>query len=170
MSLFDRISTRQIFLAVFIICVALIGGGLFLQYAKGLAPCPLCILQRYAFVACGLIALIAAMHNPSLLIQRLYAVLMSLTAIAGGCVSIRQIWLQHNPPPLFGCGPDLDYMVDSFPLAELLPMIFRGEGDCSKVDWTFLTLSIAEWALLWFAFLAVVGVLALFRKTQKPAN
>ncbi len=55
-------------------------------------------------------------------------------------------------------------MLDSFPLVQALPLIFRGTGDCSKVQWTFLGLSIAEWSLLWFVAIAVVGIYLLLQK------
>ena len=41
-------------------------------------------------------------------------------------------------------------MLESFPLAQALPMIFRGAGDCTVIEWTFLGLSIANWSLLCF--------------------
>jgi disulfide bond formation protein DsbB len=37
-------------------------------------------------------------------------------------------------------------------------MVFRGTGDCSKVDWTLLGFSIAEWSLLCFALIALSGL------------
>jgi disulfide bond formation protein DsbB len=52
-------------------------------------------------------------------------------------------------------------MVGSFPLAEALPMIFRGSGDCSKVAWRWLGLSIAEWALVAFSGILVATALIL---------
>jgi disulfide bond formation protein DsbB len=55
-----------------------------------------------------------------------------------------------------GCGPGLELMLENFPLTELLPKLFRGEGDCSAVDWTFLGLSIANWGLITFAMIVVV--------------
>ena len=109
------------------------------------------------------VGLVAAVHNPRPLGVRVYAGLVILAALAGGGVAARQSWLQHNPPKLADCGPGLEFMVESFPLSEALPMIFRGSGDCSKVDWTLLGLSIAEWALACFAGLILVGILALIR-------
>ena len=51
-------------------------------------------------------------------------------------------------------------MLESFPLTEALPMIFRGTGDCTKVPWRFLSLSIAEWSLICFALLIVAAIFA----------
>jgi len=155
---------RFIFAAMFAVCAGLVGFGLVLQHAKGLEPCPMCILQRYAFVAIAAIALIAAIHNPRQIGRRVYGGLLALAAIAGGGVAMRHVYLEHNPPQIYDCGADFGYMLESFPLADLLPMIFKGTGDCTKVLWRFLGLSIAEWALVWFAiFLAAALYAAIVR-------
>jgi disulfide bond formation protein DsbB len=149
---------RTVFAAMFVATVVLLGYGLWLQHAEHLEPCPMCILQRYAFTAVGLVALVAALHNPKRRGVRVYAGLASLLALAGGGVAARQSWLQHNPPRIADCGPGLEFMVESFPLSEALPMIFRGSGDCSRVDWTFLGFSLAEWALACFAGVVIVCI------------
>ncbi len=127
----------------------------------------MCILQRYAFVLTGLIALAAAIHDPQSTGRRVYGVLLVLTAGAGAGVAARHVWLEHNPPKLFDCGADLGYMMESFPLAEALPMIFRGTGDCSKVLWQFLGFSIAEWALIWFLLLVAAAVASVLLKPRR---
>jgi disulfide bond formation protein DsbB len=49
---------RTWFLLVAIACVGLLGYGLYVQYVDFLDPCPLCILQRVAFIWIGLAALL----------------------------------------------------------------------------------------------------------------
>lgn len=151
---------RLIFAAMFAVCAGLVGFGLFLQHAKGLEPCPMCILQRYAFVAIAVIALFAAIHDPRSSGRRVYGGLLALAAVGGGGVAMRHVYLEHNPPQIYDCGADFGYMLESFPLADLLPMIFKGTGDCTKVPWRFLGLSIAEWALVWFAIFLVAAIFA----------
>jgi protein dithiol:quinone oxidoreductase len=158
------LSPRVLFLSVFLVCAGLIGFGLILQHMQHLEPCPMCILQRYAFVLCGTIALAAALHHPDAVGRRIYAVLIGVAALAGAAIAARQSWIQHFPPKVADCGPDLEFMLDSFPLAQALPMIFRGTGDCSKVEWSFLSLSIAEWALVWFALIVAAAVYLLVTK------
>lgn len=159
---------RTVFTGLLLVTAGLLAYGLWLQHARHLEPCPMCILQRYAFVAVGLVALVAAAHNPRGIGVRLYAGLIALIAVAGGSISTWQTWLQHNPPKVADCGPGLDFMLESFPLSEALPMIFRGGGDCSKVDWTFLGLSIAEWALACFVTIVLVSLILVFRRQQQP--
>jgi disulfide bond formation protein DsbB len=151
-------SARLVFLGIFLACAGLLGFGLYLQHAVDLEPCPLCIFQRYAFVLTGLIALVAFIHGPGRAAQAVYGVLVILAAGIGAGIAGRQTWLQHNPPNLFECAPDLEYMLDAFPLTKALPMIFKGEGDCAEVGWSFVGLSIAEWALIWFAAFLLAGL------------
>ncbi|NTV11860.1 MAG: disulfide bond formation protein B [Zoogloea sp.] len=159
-----RITPRLVFVVLFAVAAGLLSFGLYLQHVMGVEPCPLCILQRYAFVACGLVALLAALHNPGPLGVRIYGGLMALMALTGGGIAARQSWIQRFPPQVSECGPDLGFMLDSFPLSDALPMIFHGAGDCSTIDWTFLGGSIANWSLLSFSAYAVIGLVLALRR------
>src|SRR5215813_3971871 len=119
-----RVTPRIVFAVVFLICAALIAGAFYLQEEKGIDPCPMCILQRYAFVAIGIVALAALAHGPRGLALKAYGVLIALLAIGGGGTSIRQSWLQHNPPKTSSCvGSDLEFLVNNFPLSQAIPKI-----------------------------------------------
>ena len=158
---------RPIHLAVFLTCAALMAFGLYLQHAEGLEPCPLCILQRYAFVVSGVIALVAAIHGPGRIGAWIYGFLLVLAAGTGAGIAGRQTWLQHNPPKSASCGADLETLIENFPLSQALPKIFAGTGDCAVVTWRFLGLSIAEWSLVWFAiFLAITVWIGFIRRTE----
>lgn len=148
---------RYVFGFIFVACAALFGFGLYLQHAQALEPCPMCILQRYAFIAIGLVALVATVDNPRGWALRIYSALIVLLAIAGGGVAIRHSYLQHFPPINQSCGADLSYLLE-LPLSRAWPAIFRGTGECSEVGWKFVGLSIPEWALVWFVIFAVLAV------------
>ena len=162
-----KLNSRLIYLAMFLACAGLIGFALYLQHALGLDPCPMCILQRYAFIVVGVIALAAAIHNPALPGRRIYGGLLVVLAATGGGIAIRHVYLEHYPPKIFDCGADVGFMLESFPLTQALPMIFRGTGDCTKVVWQFLGLSIAEWSLICFAALIVAAIVAAAIKTRR---
>ncbi|NMF88777.1 disulfide bond formation protein B [Aromatoleum petrolei] len=155
--------SRALFLGLFAACVGLLGFGLYLQHYVGLEPCPMCIMQRYAFIAIALFALVAGLHNPGRTGTRLYSGLILVAALAGGGVAARQTWMQIYPPEVAECGPDLEFMLGSFPLADALPMIFQGAGDCSKVDWSFLGLSIANWSLVMLTLVTVGAITVIVR-------
>ena len=160
-------NSRLIYLAMFLACAGLIGIALYLQHARGLEPCPMCILQRYAFIVVGVIALAAAIHNPALVGRRIYSGMLVVMAATGGGIAIRHVYLEHYPPKIFDCGADVGFMLESFPLTQALPMIFRGTGDCTKVVWQFLSLSIAEWSLICFAALLVAAIVAAVIKARR---
>jgi disulfide bond formation protein DsbB len=161
LALLDR--PRLPFALLFLTCASLLGFGLYLQHTEGVEPCPMCIIQRYAFVGVGLVGLLGALLGPRGAARRVYAVALALLALGGGGIALCQSWLQRFPPAVSECGPDLEYMLDSFPLADALPMIFRGAGDCSIIDWTFLGLTIANWSLLAFALILAASLTALSR-------
>lgn len=151
------LSYRSVGILVFLFCVGLLGFAYYLQFAKNIEPCPLCIFQRGFFLLVGVISLIAALHNPGRLGRWIYAVLGGLSALGGLVVAGRQVWLQHLPADKVPeCGPGLDYMLESFPLAEILKKVLQGSGECAEAGWRFLSLSIAEWSLLCFIGLLIV--------------
>jgi len=157
-------SARSLFVLLAVICAALLGYGYYLQYGTGLEPCPLCILQRLAFIALFVISLIAAVHGPGRNGMRVYAGLGTLASVIGGAIAGRQVWLQHLPADqLPDCGPGLEYMLEVLPLFDALRMILTGSGECAEVDWAFLGLSIAGWSLIWFVVLGLVCLYLLAR-------
>jgi disulfide bond formation protein DsbB len=155
------VTPRLIDLLTFLACAGLVGFALYLQHVQTLEPCPLCILQRYAFIALGIVALVAFLHNPAGAGKRVYGALLLLFSLTGAGIAGRHVWLQHQPRMAADCGPGLDYMLETFPLTSALPMIFKGSGDCAEIAWRFLGLSIPEWALIWFVIFAFAASFAL---------
>jgi disulfide bond formation protein DsbB len=146
-------------------CIALLAFGLYLQHVVGLEPCPMCIVQRYALALVAVVAVVAALVR-SRGAHLAGAGLIVLVSGFGAFVAARQSWLQWFPPEIASCGRDFYGMIETFPLRRAIPMIFRGSGDCTKIDWTFLGGSIANWSFLWFVFFAVVGILLFVRQLR----
>jgi disulfide bond formation protein DsbB len=159
--MFDRLVPRRrwLNLAGFLICASVLAAAYYLQYVHDLEPCPLCIFQRIAFAALGIFFLLAALQNPRGGGRYVYALLIALAAGIGAFVAGRHVRLQSLPPDQVpACGPGLNYLLDTFPLAEALTLVLRGSGECAEVD-TVLGLSIPLWALLAFIGLGLAGVL-----------
>jgi disulfide bond formation protein DsbB len=163
----SRFTPRQLLALLFLACTALLAYGLYLQHIVGLEPCPMCILQRYAFVAIAVIALLGALHGPRRTGSVVYGLMLLSAAVAGGLVAAQQSKLQREPPSLAECGPGFEYMVENFGLGEALPMMFRGAGDCAAVDWTFLSLTIANWSLICFVLIALLAGWMMLRGGRK---
>ena len=156
--------SRQWFALGVAACAGLLGFGYYLQFAQHLEPCPLCILQRLAFMALGLTFLVGAVIGSGRTGTRIVAGLGLLFAGLGAGVAGRQVWLQSLPADQVpACGPGLDYMVGNFPLLKTLSMILRGSGECAENAWQFLGLGIAAWALVWFTLLGALSIHRLLR-------
>ncbi len=158
-TLLSRLTPRFGYAAGFLICAALFAFALYLQYYEYQNPCPLCILQRIAFIGLMVVFLVGAIHGPGRIGAWIYSSLLATVALLGISVAARHVWLQHLPKDRVPeCGPGLEYMLNKFPLNQALEKIFRGSGECAEVGWKFLTLSIAEWSLLWLVLLGVFAV------------
>ena len=133
--------------------------GLLVEFALGLAPCPLCMMQRIWFALTGIVAWIGLSHNPR---WGIYPLISALCAMVGGGFAIRQLWLQSLPADQVpSCGPDLSYMIDAFPLGDLLVAMTSGTGDCAVVHDVIPLMSIAGWSLLGFSLLLFASVMQL---------
>jgi disulfide bond formation protein DsbB len=164
-SVFNR-APRQVLAWICVVCIGLLAFGLYLQHVAGLEPCPMCIVQRYALVLVAIVAGIAALFR-----QRAATVVGALLTLVlagfGAFVAARQSWLQWYPPEVASCGRDFYGMIETFPLQRAIPMIFRGGGDCSAIDWTFLGGSIANWSFLCFGAIALVALGLLLRGASR---
>lgn len=157
---------RRVLALVSLACVALLAFGLYLQHSVGLEPCPMCVVQRYALALIAIVAgITAATEKKWLLITG--SGLVVLLAGSGAFVAARQSWLQWYPPEVSTCGRDFYGMIETFPLRRVIPMLFKGSGDCSKVDWTFLGGSIGNWSFLCFVGMALIGLTLMARQASK---
>ena len=138
-------------------CIGMLAFGLYLQHVVGLNPCPMCIVQRYAMIGVLVVALMGSRLRKPVWLTVL-GVLLALQAALGAFVAARQSWLQWYPPEVVSCGRDFYGMIENFPIGRAVPMIFKGSGDCTKIDWTFLGGSIANWSFLCFVGFAVMGL------------
>ena len=142
----------------------MMGYALYAEHVLFLMPCPLCVFQRMAVIALGLVFLVAALHAPVGRGPYVYGVLVGIAAAAGTGVAGRHVWLQNLPADeVPSCGPGFEYIVDAFPLSEALRMIFTGSGECATIDWQFLGLSMPAWVLISFIVIGSLGIWNNFR-------
>jgi disulfide bond formation protein DsbB len=150
---------RVWFFLVAFVCAAMLGYGLYVQHVDFLDPCPLCVLQRLAFIWIGAMALLAFIHNPGKGGRWLYTILLTLGGVVGSVIAGRHVWLQSLPADeVPECGMGLNYMLETMPFAEVLSQVFYGSGECAEIDWTLLGISMPGWTLVWFIGLTVVTI------------
>lgn len=140
----------------FLACAFGMGFALYLEHFENLEPCAMCVFQRVAMIATGVFFLLGALHGPKGTGQWVYAGLADLAAIAGAVIAGRHVWLQNLPEDQVpACGPALDYMLEAFPLLEVIEMILKGDGNCAVIDASFLGLSLPGWTLVAFIGLSL---------------
>jgi len=163
----DSRTMRIIFLFILLGCFALLGYAQYLQHVDNLLPCPLCVAQRLAYWMLGLTALLAFLSNPKALARRIYGVLMAVFALAGAVVAFRQSWLIRFPES-FECGisPE-EAFLNSLPFAQWWPGMFEANGDCTDVDWEFLSLTIPDWSFVAFVGFGLLSLYVLFVRASR---
>ena len=142
--------------------LGLVIGAYLFQLIGYYDPCPLCILQRWAFgfiAVCGLVLLIPNLYP---LINKIILFIASLFSLGGGMIAGRQIYLQHLPADQIPtCAPPMDFLMDTLPFMELIQTILLGDGNCAEYQWRFI-FNFAEWALLFFVMIFVYNLYFIF--------
>lgn len=158
---------RRLYAMLCAACFAMLAFGLYLQHVVGLNPCPMCIVQRYALLLVAIAAGLTALSSKRP-VHLVGAGVLILVAGFGAFTAARQSWLQWYPPEVATCGRDLYGMIESFPLQRAIPMIFKGSGDCSKIDWTFLGGTLANWNILIFSTIFAAALVMIWRTLRTP--
>ncbi|MGD9597356.1 MAG: disulfide bond formation protein B [Steroidobacteraceae bacterium] len=139
-------------------CAAMLAYALYAEKVLGLAPCPLCMFQRVGVLAMGIVFAIAALHGPRRGGARVYAVLVILAAATTAAVAARHVYVQALPPGAVpACGATLDFLLEAFPLFEVIRKVMTGGGECARIDWRLLGLSMPAWVLVASTLLGVYG-------------
>ncbi|MEM8767405.1 MAG: disulfide bond formation protein B [Pseudomonadota bacterium] len=133
----------------------LLAGALVMEHLFAMDPCPLCLMQRVWFAFAGLLSFAALLHSTR---WGIYPLLTIVVSLIGAGFSIRQLYLQSLPADQVpACGPDMTYMLENFPLSDVLAAMTRGTGSCAEVAWQF-GLTIPGWALV--GFIAIIALAA----------
>lgn len=163
-----QVSRRFANFAGFGLCAGLMGYALYVQHVLHIEPCPLCIFQRIAVIAIGIMFLVAALHDPGKLGARVYGALIGLAAVAGAGVAARHIYIQHLPADQVpACGAPLEQLLQVLPMRQVIEKVLRGDGECAKIDWTFVGLSMPEWVLIVVLTLGIAGLWVNLREPRR---
>ncbi|WP_445571158.1 disulfide bond formation protein B [Pseudomonas sp. E102] len=154
-------SSRFLFLMASIAAALAMGVASYLEYAVGLFPCSLCILQRLCLMLLLVNCLVACVHGPTRKGCIAYAAMGAAFASAGLALAWRNVLVQSESNELLpDCVAQLPE-VDSWWSAA--HRVANGAPDCASVTWTLFDLSIPEWSLLFFLAVAVSMTYLLLR-------
>jgi len=139
-----------------------VAAAILMQMALSLTPCPLCIFQRVLYLTVGVAALFST-WRPMRTTGLAFATLASL---AGLSVAGWHTYIQANPAMFSTCTPGVSYLFDNFPLADILPILFKGGGQCFHVDRTFFGATIPQMSIAAFLTCAVVAARGVARSIK----
>jgi disulfide bond formation protein DsbB len=155
------IRTQSLLRAIAVICLALVGAALYLQHAKGLLPCPLCVIQRYLFLAIAICCAIGAYGGK----PKIGAGLALIGALGGLGVVGKHLWVLAHPG--LSCGIDpMETVLNKIPTATALPWLFHADGLCEDARDTLFGLSIPQWSAVWFVLLTAALIYLLVRRAK----
>lgn len=139
--------------------------SLYFQYAMGLQPCPLCLMQR---ICVFLLLALMGLSLGTLKKAHFVSLLQIIIAFCGLFFSLRHLWLQSLPTGQApACMPGLDVLIRYFPWQTVAKALFWGAGDCAETTWSMLGISMPGWSALYFLFMVLAGLLLFFR-TRTP--
>lgn len=160
--------SRPLYFLLFFICHELIVAAYYFEYYMGLMPCPLCMVSRLWVFSLGALFLVAALHKPTGLIQKIYHALISLIAVLGIATSAHHVYLQSLPADQVpSCGPGLEHMLQTLPFTEVISNLIQGSGECAEVSWTLLGLSMPAWMLVFYSGIFLLCLIPLFAKQRR---
>ena len=159
------LSRRAANWAGFGICAAAIAYAFYAQFGLDLVPCHLCIFQRFTLAALGIAFLVAACISRPGRRGAVSAALIAIGGLATTATAGRHVWIQIQPAgSVPACGADLAFMMDIFPLTDVILKVFQAGGECATVDWSFLGLSMPAWVLAIAVALTAAGIWVNLRK------
>jgi disulfide bond formation protein DsbB len=120
--------------------VAILVAVLGLQYMGGLAPCPLCIWQRWPYVALIALGLLGWRGRPRAMLGVATLVLLGGAGIAAYHLGVEQGWWALPGGCVAGGSAQS--------VEELRRMLAEAPPACDQVGFTFLGLSLAGWNLV----------------------
>lgn len=166
----NKLSLRMINFLAMLSVVGLLAFAIYLQNVKGLIPCPLCMVQRYAFYAMAILFFIGIFLPSTKWPLRIQSILLVLCAGVGLVAAGRQIWLIHFASYIPPCGADFYYMLHNLPFGQFIFELINGQGDCAKEEWFLFGVGIVTWSTLGLLFFFILGCLMPWLPKYLPAN
>ena len=158
-----RVTRLQLNLFGVLACAAMMGFALYAEHFLGLAPCNMCILQRFCVMALGGVFLLAAVADAGDVGARLWGLAIFAVALIAALVAGRHVWMQMQPlGSLPSCGADFASLTEMMPLREAVMKVLKGGGDCQAITWSLLGLSMPVWVVVAVVLLGLKGLIGNF--------
>ena len=143
-----RLTIEERSLLTCLMCGGILSIGLFLEHVMSLNPCPLCLVQRFWFLLCGMVAYLSLLHNPNF---GIYPLLTLGAAIAGAGYALWHLLLQFNIAHATSCSPPINFLMSS--PNELISVLWDSVIGVIGCNTRYWTIPIPAWALLGFSLI-----------------
>lgn len=156
-----KLTYRRIQSFLVLVTLFVLLASFYFQYAAGLQPCPLCLMQRLCVF---LLLIVMGLSLGTMRKAHIISLIHVFIACAGLFFSLRHLWLQSLPPGQApACMPGLDILIQYFPWQDVAKALFWGAGDCAEATWSMWGISMPGWSALYFLFMALSGLFLYFR-------
>jgi len=139
---------RSLPLFVILVGVAALAAASFAQYVGGLAPCPLCLWQRYPYGVAIVLGVIALLLTDRPVAGRAVLALAGLAILTSAGIAVFHVGVErHWWAGLASCSGAIDLTQPADQLAKQLmeaPVV-----RCDQVAWSLFGLSIASYNVLY---------------------
>ncbi|MCG6574307.1 disulfide bond formation protein B [Pseudomonas sp. AF32] len=153
--------SRFLFFLASIAAALALGIASYLEYAVGLAPCSLCVLQRLCLMLFLGNCLAACVHGPGQTGSIIYGALGLVLVSGAMTLAWHQVLVQSHSAELL---PDcFSRTQGSSSWWSAVHRVIDGAVDCASITWTLFDLSVPEWSLLFFLAVSIVMTYLLLR-------
>jgi protein dithiol:quinone oxidoreductase len=149
----------------FTVGIAALGAALFFQISKDWFPCPLCIVQRYAYMVAALGFLGICLSRRGSFAYGLFVLLAAVGCLSGAVSAFYHVWVLANPMQTCGVDP-LQNTLNTLPWAAYWPEMFMADGLCTDEYPPLFGLSLPMWAAVGFVVQGFALVMALQARKQ----
>jgi disulfide bond formation protein DsbB len=138
-------SARPWTLLGFLISAGALAAALFFQISQEWFPCPLCIVQRYAYMATAIGFLGISLTSRKGMFSGLFVLLTLSGFLTGAATALYHVWVLSNPMQTCGVDP-LQNTLNALPWVQYWPDMFMADGLCTEEYPPLLGLSLPMWS------------------------
>ncbi len=154
-------NSRRLLGFIMLLCCGFLLFALYLQHRQHVPPCPLCVIQRYSYVAIVVFCVLGRL-TPFIRTASFFSL---LATVGGGISASVQLWAIKHPS--IQCGRDpLEVIMNGLPPARWIPSVFKAEGYCNQALDRIWGLTLPEWSLAWFMLFTFLFLLVVLRRNK----
>lgn len=132
--------------------------ALFFQHVMDLQPCVMCIYERCAVFGVAAAGLIGMIGPQWLFFRWAGMIIWVYSSVQGLQLALQHTNLQLHPSPFNTC-PLFPTFWGNLPLDQWLPWLLKPTGECSEIQWSFLSWSMPQWLIVAFVIYLVVSII-----------